>query len=61
MHMYPGISSLLVSFEYAVMYLQSNPGGITIFGWTVDRSLVNTIFFLELSLVTFVLGQTLMS
>lgn len=44
-----------------VMYLQSNPGGITIFGWTVDRSLVNTIFFLELSLVTFVLGQTLMS
>ncbi|XP_027921118.1 uncharacterized protein LOC114179100 isoform X1 [Vigna unguiculata] len=42
-----------------VMYLQTNPGGITIFGWTVDRSLVNTIFFLELSLVTFVLGQTL--
>nr|KYP52962.1 hypothetical protein KK1_025169 [Cajanus cajan] len=42
-----------------VMYLQTNQGGITIFGWTVDRSLVNTIFFLELSLVTFVLGQTL--
>ncbi|XP_061360778.1 uncharacterized protein LOC133304737 [Gastrolobium bilobum] len=40
-----------------VMYLQTNPGGITIFGWTVDRSLVNTIFFLELSLVTFVLGR----
>ncbi|XP_028790512.1 uncharacterized protein LOC114746461 [Neltuma alba] len=42
-----------------VMYLQSNPGGITIFGWTVDRSFVNTIFFIELSLVTFVLGQTI--
>ncbi|KAH6768984.1 zinc finger CONSTANS-like protein [Perilla frutescens var. frutescens] len=42
-----------------VMYLQSNPGGITIFGWTVDRGLINTIFFIELSLVTFVLGKTI--
>ncbi|KAG4989989.1 hypothetical protein JHK84_032544 [Glycine max] len=25
-----------------VMYLQTNAGGISIFGWTVDRSLVNT-------------------
>ncbi|XP_022726803.1 uncharacterized protein LOC111282812 [Durio zibethinus] len=41
-----------------VMYLQTNPGGITIFGWTVDRGLINTIFFIELSLVTFVLGRT---
>ncbi|KAI4336607.1 hypothetical protein L6164_015113 [Bauhinia variegata] len=43
-----------------VMYLQTNPGGITIFGWTVDRSLVNTIFFLELTLVTFVLSKTIL-
>ncbi|XP_022776276.1 uncharacterized protein LOC111317976 isoform X1 [Durio zibethinus] len=42
-----------------VMYLQGNPGGITIFGWTVDRGLINTIFFIELSLVTFVLGKTI--
>ncbi|XP_057949527.1 uncharacterized protein LOC131144712 isoform X2 [Malania oleifera] len=42
-----------------VMYLQANPGGITIFGWTVDRALINTIFFIELSLVTFVLGKTI--
>ncbi|KAG9446664.1 hypothetical protein H6P81_012792 [Aristolochia fimbriata] len=41
-----------------VMYLQSNPGGLTIFGWTVDRTLINTIFFIELSLVLFVLGKT---
>ncbi|KAJ4884177.1 hypothetical protein Rs2_34270 [Raphanus sativus] len=41
-----------------VLYLQMNPGGITIFGWTVDRHLINTIFFIELSLVTFVLGRT---
>ncbi|XP_057970365.1 uncharacterized protein LOC131159454 isoform X3 [Malania oleifera] len=42
-----------------VMYLQSNPRGATIFGWTVDRALINTIFFVELSLVLFVLGKTI--
>ncbi|KAJ8431178.1 hypothetical protein Cgig2_008745 [Carnegiea gigantea] len=42
-----------------VMYLQSNPGGVTLFGWTVDRALMNTIFFIELSVVTFVLGKTI--
>ncbi|XP_076955549.1 uncharacterized protein LOC143630411 [Bidens hawaiensis] len=41
-----------------VMYLENNPGGITLYGWTVDRSLMNTIFFIELSLVLFVLGRT---
>ncbi|XP_022996746.1 uncharacterized protein LOC111491891 [Cucurbita maxima] len=45
--------------EAFVMYLQMNPGGITIFGWTVNRALLNTIFFIELTLVTFVLGKTL--
>lgn len=48
-----------ILFGYAVLYLQNNPGGITIFGWTVDRALINTIFFIELSLVTFVLGKTI--
>ncbi|CAA6667818.1 unnamed protein product [Spirodela intermedia] len=43
----------------SVTYLQGNPGGITIFGWTVDRGLINTIFFIELSLVLFVLGKTI--
>ncbi|KAH0682775.1 hypothetical protein KY290_021362 [Solanum tuberosum] len=42
-----------------VMYLQNNPGGITIFGWTVDRGLINTIFFIELTVVTFILGKTI--
>ncbi|KAA8540707.1 hypothetical protein F0562_024374 [Nyssa sinensis] len=42
-----------------VSYLQSNPRGFTIFGWTVDRILINTIFFIELSLVFFVLGKTI--
>lgn len=42
-----------------VMYLQTNPGGITLYGWAVDRSLLTQIFFLELSLVLFVFGQTI--
>lgn len=42
-----------------VTYLQSNPGGVTIFGWTVDRALISTIFAIELSVVTFVLGKTI--
>ncbi|KAK1319342.1 hypothetical protein QJS10_CPB04g01763 [Acorus calamus] len=42
-----------------VLYLQSNVGGITMFGWTMDRAFINTIFFIELSLVTFVLGKTI--
>ncbi|CAN6464202.1 unnamed protein product [Victoria cruziana] len=41
--------------EALVLYLQTNPGGITLFGFTVDRGLINTIFCLEVTLVTFVL------
>ncbi|OAY69649.1 hypothetical protein ACMD2_12697 [Ananas comosus] len=47
--------------EALVLYLLSSPGGITIFGWTVDRTLLNTIFFIEMSLVLFVLGKTIAS
>ncbi|GAV68242.1 DUF3537 domain-containing protein [Cephalotus follicularis] len=42
-----------------IMYLQTNPGGATVYGWTIDRALINTIFFLEFSLVLFVLGKTI--
>ncbi|XP_011044193.1 PREDICTED: uncharacterized protein LOC105139455 isoform X1 [Populus euphratica] len=45
--------------EAFVTYLQSNPGGFSVFGWTIDRTLINTIFFLEMSLVLFVLGKTI--
>ncbi|RVW52606.1 hypothetical protein CK203_068906 [Vitis vinifera] len=37
----------------------SNPGGFTVFGWIVDRGLIITILFVELSLVLFVLGKTI--
>lgn len=42
-----------------VTYLQANPGGITVYGYTVDRVLINTIFVIELTLVLFVLGKTI--
>ncbi|XP_057543403.1 uncharacterized protein LOC130821632 [Amaranthus tricolor] len=42
-----------------VIYLQANPRGLTLYGWTVDRTLLSTIFAIKLSLVLFVLGQTI--
>ncbi|KAG8379418.1 hypothetical protein BUALT_Bualt07G0086400 [Buddleja alternifolia] len=42
-----------------VTYVQSNTGGFTVFGFIVDRMLINTIFFIELSLAFFVLGKTI--
>ncbi|KAI3727031.1 hypothetical protein L1987_66839 [Smallanthus sonchifolius] len=42
-----------------VAYVQSNTGGFTVFGWIIDRMLINTIFFIELSLIFFVLGKTI--
>ncbi|CAA6660086.1 unnamed protein product [Spirodela intermedia] len=40
-----------------VMYLQSNNGGITIYGWAVDRGLINTIFCIELHCFFLYLGE----
>ncbi|CAN4087953.1 unnamed protein product [Withania somnifera] len=42
-----------------VAYVESNPGGFSIYGWRVDRLLINTLFFVEMTLVTFLLGMTL--
>eukprot|EP01018_Ginkgo_biloba_P003926 Gb_35699 [translate_table: standard] len=41
-----------------VMYFQFNQAGITIFGFMVDRALIHTIFFVEFSLVLWILGKT---
>ncbi|TVU43543.1 hypothetical protein EJB05_10022, partial [Eragrostis curvula] len=41
-----------------MLYLLANPGGITIYGWIVDRTFLNTILMLELTLVLFVLSKT---
>ncbi|KAJ0968987.1 hypothetical protein J5N97_021864 [Dioscorea zingiberensis] len=48
----------LVSYhkrQALVLYLQTNLDGFTIYGWTLDRALLNTIFFIELTLVLFVI------
>lgn len=45
--------------ESLVLYLLTNPGGITIFGWIVDRTFLNTILMFELTLVLFVLSKTI--
>jgi len=45
--------------ESLVLYLLTNPGGITLYGWTIDRTFLNTILMLELTLVLFVLSKTL--
>ncbi|WRX17043.1 Protein of unknown function DUF3537 - like 2 [Theobroma cacao] len=50
--------SLYHKRQALVMYLQFNPGGATVYGWKIDRALISTIFFIELSLVLFVLGKT---
>lgn len=49
----------MISFLLSVTYMQSNTGGATIYGWRIDRALINTIFFVELSLILFVLGKTI--
>ncbi|CAN4085327.1 unnamed protein product [Withania somnifera] len=41
-----------------VAYVESNPGGFSIYGWRVDRLLINTLFFVEMTLITFLLGMT---
>ncbi|KAL6280931.1 hypothetical protein ACE6H2_017812 [Prunus campanulata] len=51
--------SLYQKRQAFVTYMQSNPGGLTIYGYTVDRALVGTVFFLEFTLALFVLGKTI--
>ena len=55
----PTVLMHFLLFYTAVLYLLTNPGGITFYGWTVDRTFLNTILMLELTLVLFVLTQTL--
>lgn len=48
---------LKVYWKYAVTYLQHNSGGITLFGFTLDRGLLHTIFAFEFSLVMWILSK----
>ncbi|XP_009359470.2 uncharacterized protein LOC103950043 [Pyrus x bretschneideri] len=51
--------SLYQKRQSFVTYMQSNPTGITLYGWTIDRGLVSTICFIEVTLALFVLGKTI--
>ncbi|KAJ6828871.1 uncharacterized protein M6B38_361660 [Iris pallida] len=52
-----GASSAFNSRQALVMYLQHNGGGITIFGFALDRGLLHTIFVFEMTLVLWILGK----
>ncbi|GAV85876.1 DUF3537 domain-containing protein [Cephalotus follicularis] len=42
-----------------VKYFENNRAGITVYGFTLDRSTIHTIFGIELSLVLWLLGKTI--
>ncbi|KAG9449354.1 hypothetical protein H6P81_009319 [Aristolochia fimbriata] len=45
------------SREALITYLQHNKGGITLFGFTLDRGLLQAIFVFEMSLVLWILSK----
>ncbi|RWW04068.1 hypothetical protein GW17_00032726 [Ensete ventricosum] len=47
------------SSSIAVTYLENNRAGITIFGFTLDRAWLHTIFMLEVVLFLWLLGKTI--
>lgn len=42
---------------HAVTYLQYNRGGITLFGFALDRGLLHTLFAFEMTLVLWILSK----
>ncbi|XP_009348304.2 uncharacterized protein LOC103939933 [Pyrus x bretschneideri] len=57
----PSYAYSTISFQKRqalVTYFENNRAGITIFGFTLDRTTLHTIFMLELSLVLWLLGKT---
>uniref|UniRef100_A0ACD6ACR8 Uncharacterized protein n=1 Tax=Avena sativa TaxID=4498 RepID=A0ACD6ACR8_AVESA len=54
--------SHVISFQKRqalVTYLENNKAGITVFGFTLDRSYLHTIFMLEWTLFLWLLGKTI--
>lgn len=41
----------------AVLYLQHNGGGITLFGFALDRGLLHTLFAFETTMVLWILSK----
>ncbi|XP_010545495.1 PREDICTED: uncharacterized protein LOC104817849 [Tarenaya hassleriana] len=57
----PAYAYSTISFQKRqalVTYFENNRAGITVFGFTLDRSTLHTIFGIEMSLVLWLLGKT---
>ncbi|KAH9652039.1 hypothetical protein KPL70_026953 [Citrus sinensis] len=57
----PAYAYSTISFQKRqalVNYFENNRAGITVFGFTLDRSTLHTIFGIQLSLVLWLLGKT---
>ncbi|EXB63269.1 hypothetical protein L484_012459 [Morus notabilis] len=58
----PAYAYSTISFQKRqalVTYFENNRAGITVFGFTLDRSTIHSIFGLELALVLWLLGKTI--
>ncbi|KAF2585570.1 hypothetical protein F2Q70_00036913 [Brassica cretica] len=58
----PAYAYSTISFQKRqalVHYFENNKAGITVFGFTLDRSTLHTIFGIEMSLVLWLLGKTI--
>ncbi|CAL5001182.1 unnamed protein product [Urochloa decumbens] len=53
----PGPACSYKSRQALVTYLRHNGGGITLFGFTLDRGLLHTIFVFEMTLVLWILSK----
>lgn len=52
-------TSTFESGQALVMYLQHNGGGITLYGFALDRGLLHTLFAFELTLVLWILSKVI--
>lgn len=58
----PAYASSTISFQKRqalVVYFENNRAGITVYGFMLDRTSLNTIFMIEMSLVLWLLGKTI--
>jgi len=48
---------VLMCLIFAVTYLQHNHGGITLYGFALDRGMLHTLFAFEFSIVLWILSK----
>lgn len=53
------LNGVYLIMDFVVTYFENNRAGITVYGFTLDRGTLHTIFGLELSLVLWLLGKTI--